>query len=120
MYYPSSRMFTKVLCSTNSTREFVEVFELIYRIGRSKFESKVQCLLFFPPLYRTHASPFTTPPRSPSLSRFHTVTLARPSQISRRSSTRRTRVGRSPIRKTPVLASLLSAASFYGACSESV
>ena len=64
--------------------------------------------LTHPLLQLPHASP---------LSRFHTVALARPSPISRRSSTRRIRS--SPIRKNPVLASLLSAASFYGACSES-
>ena len=39
--------------------------------------------------------------------------------FSRRSSTKMIRVRRSPIRKIPVLASLLSTTSFYGACSES-
>ena len=63
--------------------------------------------------------PFHNSPTHPLSLDFHTVALARPSPISRRSSTRRIRIRSSPIRKNPVLASLLSAASFYGACSES-
>ena len=65
-------MFAAVRWSTNSTREFVEVTEILYKNGGNRFGSKFQYVLFIPPLYRTHESPFTTPPtHPPSLSISH-------------------------------------------------
>ena len=67
-----SQMFTeKFDVSTNLTREFVQVSIWLNDISRSMFTSKVRYILTSLSPYKTHASPFTTPPRISSLSISH-------------------------------------------------